>query len=125
MSHVSATTYEGLNRALAALAGVITSARYGDGNGGIIPVDAMPELLVEVETFMATIENLKTPRIYRERRARPPWDALAGQQEDDLEEPPNRVYPLGHPDRVEPYTEQEAYDHEHPPLRDDPMATER
>ena len=23
----------------------------------------------------------------------------------------------------EPYTEQEAYDHEHPPLRDDPMET--
>ena len=25
----------------------------------------------------------------------------------------------------EPYTEQEEYDHEHPPLRDDPMETER
>ena len=25
----------------------------------------------------------------------------------------------------EPYTEQERYDHEHPPLRDDPMETER
>ena len=25
----------------------------------------------------------------------------------------------------EPYTQQEAYDHEHPPLRDDPMETER
>jgi len=97
MSHVSATTYEGLNRTLAALAGAITSARYGDGNGGIIPVNALPALLVEVETLVATIEDLKASRLSsleiltqaasrRAKRARPSWDALAGWEEMEVDD---------------------------------------
>ena len=55
---IDARTYEDLNRCIAKLAGVISHARYTDDRSGMIPVDAMSDVLNEIADAVVTLTDL-------------------------------------------------------------------
>ena len=55
---IDAETYEELNRCIGKLAGVISHARYTDDRSGMIPVDAMGDMVVEMANAYYTISKL-------------------------------------------------------------------
>ena len=55
---IDAETYEDLNRAFVKLAGVISHARYTGDRSGMIPVDAMGDMVVEMANAYHTISEL-------------------------------------------------------------------
>ena len=55
---IDAETYEDLNRAFVKLAGVISHARYTGDRSGMIPVDALGDMVVEMANAYHTINEL-------------------------------------------------------------------
>ena len=55
---INAETYEELNRCIGKLAGVISHARYTGDRSGMIPVDAMGDMVVEMANAYYTISQL-------------------------------------------------------------------
>ena len=55
---INAETYEDLNRAFIKLAGVISHARYTGDRSGMIPVDAMGDMVVEMANAYLAINEL-------------------------------------------------------------------
>ena len=64
MRDMSANIYEELNRAIAALGSTISTVRYGDNRGGIVPVSAMPEalaLIADAASIITYFDGLNHP----------------------------------------------------------------